>query len=472
MRVAFNPVEHGFGFANAFTNHLVHVPALGMDITTRGRCGGMAYAALDYWHHGLAVPDSTNLPADGTLLADYVMARMNDSAIANAAKNVQFMLTPDNPTWLHGIGVARTTREEEYPRLKQALAAGAPVPLGIVQARDVGALGGDHQVVAYGYEDLGRYSHVFIYDNNAPVPECVLEFTTAYDSSETEVRESVMGMTWRGFFVESYATQLPTFLADGRLLAERSNPAIYVVRGGGRFHIPSPAEFDAGGYDWRAVMQTQPGSLEHVATRPANGTLIRERSGASDFGRPRRTRLCDPGRGDVRRARHCAGTTSASSPTARWATSPPPRSATGRSCASSTTTACTSRGPVRSTSFRMPRRSRPTGSSGPTSASCPTARSPASRRPRRCRAPRPTRTPSRARGRSGWRARSWRPAAIGSTTRWSPARGREELEFVLSARAGAPGTARAAQGTRHPGRRRPRRHDRRAGCRAERDPRS
>jgi hypothetical protein len=281
--VAFNPVEHGFAFANAFTNHLVHVPALGLDVATRGRCGGMAFASLDYWHNGLAVPDSSTLPVDGTLVADYVMARMNDSAIANAAKNVQFLLTPDNPTWLQGIGVARQTREQEYPRLKQALDAGTPVPIGIVQARDVGSLGNDHQVVAYGYEDLGRYSHVYIYDNNAPGQECVLEFTTVYDSSETEIRESVMGMTWRGFFVESYAQQLPTFLADGRLLAERSNPAIYVLRGGGRFHIPSPAEFDAGGFDWRAVMQAQPGSLEHVATRPANGTLIRERSTPAVF---------------------------------------------------------------------------------------------------------------------------------------------------------------------------------------------
>jgi hypothetical protein len=29
----------------------------------------MAYAALDYWHNGLAVPEDGTLPVDGTLLS-------------------------------------------------------------------------------------------------------------------------------------------------------------------------------------------------------------------------------------------------------------------------------------------------------------------------------------------------------------------------------------------------------------------
>jgi hypothetical protein len=283
VRLPFNPAEHGFVFSNSFTNHLLTIPALGIDFTTQGRCGGMAYAALDYWHNGLAVPDSAALPADGSLLGDYISARLVDSILANAWKFIHFMRTPDHPTWLNGIGVARATREEEYPRLKTVLDTGSPCVLGLTQARDLAGLGHDHQVVAYGYEDGARYSRVFIYDNNHPNQEVVLEFTTTYDPSEREIRESSGESPWRGFVVEGYAPQVPSFLADGRLLSDRSDPAIHVIRGGGRFHIPSPAEFDANGFDWHAVVEAQDGSMEHVATRPGNGTVVRERSQAAVY---------------------------------------------------------------------------------------------------------------------------------------------------------------------------------------------
>jgi hypothetical protein len=277
MRTAFNPHEHGFEFSNSFTNHVVKVPALGIDMTTRGRCGGMASAALDYWHNGLAIPDDASLPADGSLVGDYIYNRLIDSMVANGWKFFHFMRTPDHPTWLNGIGVARATREEEFPRVKAVLDSGKPCLLGLSQARSLGELGSDHQVVAYGYEADERYSYVLVYDNNYPGTEVRLRFTTDYDPSEREVVAST-GQVWRGFFAEAYSPVVPAFLADGKLLSERSADAIYVVRGGGRFHIASPEEFEAGGFSWSEVAETQDGSLTHVALYPANRTLVRERS--------------------------------------------------------------------------------------------------------------------------------------------------------------------------------------------------
>jgi hypothetical protein len=279
MRTRFNPREHGFKFANSFVNHVVSVPLLGIDITTRGRCGGMASAALDYWHHGLAVPPESSLPADGSLLGDYIYARLLNTMQANGWKFVHFMRTPDHPTLINGIGVARATREEECPRIKAVLDSGTPCLLGLTQARSIGELGGDHQVVAYGYESDERYSYLLIYDNNHPDVPVRLRFTSGYDPSEREVVQST-GEVWRGFFLGAYAPVLPWFLADGKLLSERSDGAVFVVRGGGRFHIPSPAELDAGGFAWSEVIETQDGSLAHVPPFPANGTLIRERSSA------------------------------------------------------------------------------------------------------------------------------------------------------------------------------------------------
>jgi hypothetical protein len=256
---------------------VIRIPALGIDFTTGGRCGGMAAASMDYWHAHLAVPTDASLPADGSLLADYVYARLMDTILANGWKNFQIMLTPDHPTWFNGIGVARATREQELPKLKQLLDSGKPALLGVTQARSVDALGSDHQVVAYGYETDARYTYVLIYDNNHPGLEVRLRLTSSYDPAEREITQGT-GEVWRGFFVENYAPVQPWFLAGGKLLSDRSDPRIYVVRGGGRFHIPSPQEFDAGGYAWSEVLEAQDGSMAHVAAFPANQTLLKERS--------------------------------------------------------------------------------------------------------------------------------------------------------------------------------------------------
>jgi hypothetical protein len=276
-RAPFTASQHGFAFENAFVNHLINVPALGIDVTTLGRCGGMAYASLDYWNNRLGIPESSSLPADGSLVGDYIYWRLVDSLVTNGFKFFHFMRTPDHPTLINGIGVARATREEEFLRLKQFIDMSRPCPLGLTRARDIGAMGNDHQVVATGYEDGDPYSRVFIYDNNHPGAEHVLSFKTAYDPGEREVTHSD-GSVWRGFFVEAYAPQVPWFLQEGRLLSDRSDAAIHVVRGGGRFHIPSPTEFDANGFNWNEVVEAQDGSMEHVAAFPGSGSTLRERS--------------------------------------------------------------------------------------------------------------------------------------------------------------------------------------------------
>jgi hypothetical protein len=280
-RAPFTPIADGFAFANTFINHVVRIPFLGIDITTRGRCGGMAYAAMDMWIHGLAVSRNAALPADGTLLADYVYARLLDSMAANGAKFFDVMQSLDHPTAIRGKGVARATREDEYPRIKARIDQGFPCVVGLSQARDLAGMGHDHQVVAYGYEDGNPRSKVFIWDNDEPGVELALDFTTAYDPGDRAVM--LGAQAWRGFFLESYAPVVPPFLQAGRLLSDRSDPAVHVVQGGGRFWIPSPAEFSAGGYHWTEVLEAQDGSMAHIATAPGDETLVKERSHAEVY---------------------------------------------------------------------------------------------------------------------------------------------------------------------------------------------
>ncbi len=209
---SFNPVQHGFKFPNNFVNNIISVPSLGLHVTTLGRCGGMAFAALDYWHNGIPVPPSSTVPEDGSPMGDYIYQRLMDSILSNAFKYFHFMRTPDHPTWFNGMGVSRATREEEFPLLQSLIDQNQPCVLGLLRARSVTEFHNNHQVVAFGYEVGDPYSTVLIYDNNYPNETHSLTFKTFYDPGEREVHHSRDG-DLRGFFVESYFPQIPHYMA-------------------------------------------------------------------------------------------------------------------------------------------------------------------------------------------------------------------------------------------------------------------
>ena len=121
--VAFDPATHGFAFPNAFVNVVLTLPN-GARITTAGRCGGMAYAALDYflrrasrcprWRSDLWTP--SRVPPDSHWLAQLFTQRLRDSFFTgSAAKFVTWSMHSDDATWVFK-GVTRWTKEEELPR--------------------------------------------------------------------------------------------------------------------------------------------------------------------------------------------------------------------------------------------------------------------------------------------------------------------------------------------------------------------
>ncbi|WP_028049648.1 hypothetical protein [Cellulomonas sp. URHD0024] len=212
--VAFDPATHGFAFPNAFVNVVLTLPT-GAQITTAGRCGGMAYAALDYFLPGQPVPRwrpdlyaPGRVPPDSNWLAKYLYSRLHDSFFTgSAAKFVTWSLHSDDPTWVFK-GVSRWTKEEELPRVIASIDRGRPVVLGLVVARSLGAIGDNHQVVAYGYErfDDGR-AVVTVYDNNTPGRPVTL--TSQADQHDWTASN---GRVWRGFFVQDYTPKTPRIL--------------------------------------------------------------------------------------------------------------------------------------------------------------------------------------------------------------------------------------------------------------------
>jgi hypothetical protein len=92
---AFGPRVHGFHFANDLVDKAVIVPGYG-EVATDGRCGGMAFAALDYWSAGLPVPShrpdnfpDRAVPEDGTRLADVIHKRLFDSYATWSARQLR-----------------------------------------------------------------------------------------------------------------------------------------------------------------------------------------------------------------------------------------------------------------------------------------------------------------------------------------------------------------------------------------------
>jgi hypothetical protein len=212
---SFVPSRHGFHFRNDFAGKRVIVPGFG-EVPTRGRGGGMAYAALDYWYAGLPVPThraedfkGVGVPNDGSRLSDYLYKRLFDSfATGTARQFVTWTLAADQPTWADP-GVIARTRDEELPKLRGAIDAGRPVVLGLVAASALEDLAANHQVVAHAYEadDDAGAARIHVYDPDRPDQEVVL----ALDQASPYLESSVPGERWRGCFVQDYVPERPPY---------------------------------------------------------------------------------------------------------------------------------------------------------------------------------------------------------------------------------------------------------------------
>ena len=148
----FSPAVHGFAFPNAFTNNHLTLPG-GASIATAGRCGGMAWTALDYWVAKAPVPAwrpahfaPSRVPPDGNWLADHLYSRLIDSFLSAGSTFLSWTMHADHATWVFK-GVDRWTREDEVPKLVAQLRAGRPAVLGLIRARTLADVGQNHQVI-------------------------------------------------------------------------------------------------------------------------------------------------------------------------------------------------------------------------------------------------------------------------------------------------------------------------------------
>jgi hypothetical protein len=179
IKTDFTPQKHGFQFGNHFVDTILKTPF--GNIQTRGRCGGMAFASLDFYYSGIPVP------SQGIALGDYIYRRSVDSIFSLSA--FKFL------SW----------KRTEFSKLKRAIDKGNPVVLGLISGSKGAGVTKHHQVVAYGYDEPTKDKIViFIYDSNSPNQEVVLESVKA-----PSYFKASNGSEWRGFFVQNYKYKRP-----------------------------------------------------------------------------------------------------------------------------------------------------------------------------------------------------------------------------------------------------------------------
>jgi hypothetical protein len=222
----FLPSRDGFGFTNSWPAQpalTVGTPfgRLKLGNAKGGFCGGMVFAALDYWYAGLSPPAAR--PDAGDPLYRYVVRRLIESwrSPAGLARYYRWMSLPDGDRERHLLGRPVVTRRGlawrtitvHWPRVRADLDGGTPSPLGVVTVAspNPAALRFNHQVLAYGYQVSGDTVTLRVYDPNQGGDDgTFLRFDTAEPAKATTIAHNLgLRRPVRGFFRTTYTRSTP-----------------------------------------------------------------------------------------------------------------------------------------------------------------------------------------------------------------------------------------------------------------------
>ena len=206
----FNLQKNGLLFINSFTlpfDTKITLPIVGeIDLgkVVYGLCGGMCFAALDYFYAGQPVPafkQPQDIPADYLI---YLWDRQIDSmGVVVVPKVIEWMLHEDKD-------VGSSTARYEVPKMRRQLDQGKPVVLGLVRGKGISDPTVNHQVLAIGYDfdEALRQIEIYLYDPNHPGSESNLTMNLANPSQGLQATQDT-GETTRGLFVITYQPQHP-----------------------------------------------------------------------------------------------------------------------------------------------------------------------------------------------------------------------------------------------------------------------
>jgi hypothetical protein len=223
---SFVPSQDGFAFTNAWPSEpavILPTPFGQIDIgnAAAGLCGGMVFAALDYWHAAI-VPPATR-PTPGEPLYRYLVRRLVDSwhLPAGVAQYYQWMNLPDSDTGFDVAGrsvvtdrgLAWRTISTQWPQIVADLDHGTPAALGVVTVASANPadLGLNHQVLAYRYDASPAQVTIRVYDPNSGQDDGIyIRFDPRTPTGPTTFTHNLnIGQPVRGFFRTAYAPAPP-----------------------------------------------------------------------------------------------------------------------------------------------------------------------------------------------------------------------------------------------------------------------
>ena len=231
--LGFDPTVNGLHFLNHFPSGVPDYTfsVLGQTVklgdASNGLCGGFVYTVKDCFQAGLLPPAQNSLPAAGSPLFNYIVARLTNSFDEpDVNQYLSWIQMTDNDTVL-GSGISSHEINEEWPKIKTDLDSNQLSPLGLVHGQEpptVGFftgmqdLGECHQVLAYGYDLNGTTLIIYIYDPDQTGSQTIT-LDIGHPGSSTPI--SVSGWaagTYRGFFRTHYTFHDPRTPASGAFI--------------------------------------------------------------------------------------------------------------------------------------------------------------------------------------------------------------------------------------------------------------
>ncbi len=196
----FAASSRGFHFTNSWSGEPLKrvnlkLGSIPIGKASNGLCGGMVFAALDWFEARRPIPSMTTSPPDGSALRTYVIDRLIDSfdlpggvvpyattmASGYPAHDGELLAAVAQVPSRAGLLARRT-----WPTVKARIDAGHPCPLGLVmvESDNPADLKHQHQVLAYAYQLRGTQLTMWVYDPNSPGDDHV---TIAYDTARTDL---------------------------------------------------------------------------------------------------------------------------------------------------------------------------------------------------------------------------------------------------------------------------------------------
>lgn len=207
----FIPHTHAFRFANSFPlprriNTLMKRRTPNAP-TVYGLCGGMCFAALDYYYAKKPVPKDEQVPTNNRKLYNYLWKRQLASfrIFIVPFRIIAWMLSSDSR-------VSELTANKELLKLKNKLQKKEPTVIALVRQKGLKDPTQNHQVLVTSLEHNTINGDVilFIYDPNHPreKPQPRITLNVSRPTEGINIKQSTHEKL-RGFFVIQYTPKIP-----------------------------------------------------------------------------------------------------------------------------------------------------------------------------------------------------------------------------------------------------------------------